>query len=500
MTKTLLLAVIAAGCTHDDCDTTDTGPTQSTSDDPTTSSGTPTGDTGTESPELVSDPLHGLPTGKAQWADLCARGHRDSVADAFCEGSTPPVVTSLADLRTQLGLGGDEILGDAPIRLSAVFHSTAVGGRLVTPLNPRAFLMTPPRGRQENPAEPRPDERYTVLAFARGETFVEITSKDVETGEPRFYLFRFSLGCEDDVGGCSLADLYTEGVESGWLDWSLYDDGDVANTTLDCLRCHQPAGPGTERLLLMQELQNPWNHWFYEEHTENIAAIRAFEEAHGDTRYADIPVDLFTRSRPRNLQILIQNNIGLSQPNEYHSRTINEELEEHGTSDTWQALFDASIRGDAKPVPYVDNPHVDGNWDMTTAYQPTIDPTSPVAAAITSTRAVIEGTASPDQMPDYRDLWLPEALLATSFHAQPGLDGPGLLRQMCGQCHNAGVDPSLDRAGFDVDALDVMPRSVKNAAIDRLLLPPEDIRHMPPRRFHELTPAERATIVQTLQQ
>lgn len=494
----LLWFVVFASCVGSpdvtDPDPRDTAAT-STPVLPTTSNGTGT-DTGAT--PIVTDPLHGLPTGDAQWSDLCARGRADTIAQAFCSGDLPPEIRSLSDLRTLVGLGGDDIL-ESDLRLSVVHHSTAVGGRDVTPLNPRAILLTSPRGRRENPTEPQPDERYTLLAFARGEPLVELAAKDPETEQPRFYLFRFSPACESTPDGCSLADRFTAGIESGWTDWSLYDDGDVKDTTLDCLRCHQPEGPGTDRLLLMQELRNPWNHWFYEEVSPNIAAIRAFEAAHGDTRYADLPVAVFTRSRPRHLQILIQNNIGPDQPNEYDSEAVNEELEESATSPTWDALYEASASGTAKPVPYAGNPHVDGNWDYTTPYQPSLDPKSPVAAAIDGYRNVVAGSAPEADMPDFRDLWLPEALVATSYSAPADLDGRALLRLMCAQCHNAATDPGLLRARFDVDALDTMPDDTKQRAIARLRMPAEDIRSMPPVRFHHPTQAERDLMVAELE-
>jgi mono/diheme cytochrome c family protein len=444
---------------------------------------------------VQTDPLAELPTGAEQWKLLCARGYADSVSRAFCEGDAPPDLGSFAELRTFLGLGGDLLGGDSPLRATAVFHSTAVSSRFVTPLNPRAFLLTRPKG-VVNPVEPQPDEAYTVLAFSRGEAFVELASKDAETEEPRFFLLRFALPCEG--GGCTAADLLTPAIESGWTGTTLYADEDVANTTLDCLRCHQPDGPGTARLLLMQELRNPWNHWFYEELDGNIGAIRAFEAAHGTSRYADLPANLYTDTRPSNLQALVQNNTGLDQPNEYPSATINEELEATGTSATWQALFAGSLVADHKPVPYAGNPHVEGNWDYSVPYDPTLDPHSPVAAAIEAYVDLAAGMLPPEQMPELADLWLPAALEATSFHAQAGLDGEGLLRQTCGQCHNSRLDPTLTRARFNVDTLSDATRAEKDEAISRLLLADEDVLKMPPPRFHALTEDERDAMISFL--
>jgi hypothetical protein len=80
----------------------------------------------------------------------------------------------------------------------------------------------------------------------------------------------------------------------------------------------------------------------------------------------------------------------------------------------------------------------------------------------------------------------------------PGATGRQVLVQMCRQCHNARLDPTLSRASFDIDRLDTMSRVEKDLAIARLQLPRDSARHMPPVRLRELSGAELALVVTEL--
>lgn len=459
----------------------DTGPTQMTDD-----TGMPT----PIEPALITDPLHGLPTGTTQWTSLCARGYSDPIAEAFCTSVAAPSIDGIATLRTLLGLDGDFVGGvSGTVSLAAVHHSSAVGGRLVTPLTPRVFFVHQP---------PVLDEPYLVMAFGRGEPLVEFVTRDGVTGDPRFYLLRFNLACETTSEGCALADLLTVDVESNWTDWSLYDDSDVASTTLDCLRCHQPDGPGTPRFLLMQEQRFPWNHWFNPFTAENVAAVSAFQDAHGDSTYASVPVEDYSPITPRAVETLVDLYNPEVQPRIYDSLAINQELSVGTTSPTWEALFADAVG--ATPVPYAGNPIVDGNWDFSNPSAPVIDDASPFGQAVATFRGVVDGSVPPEQMPDPRNLWLPEALVGARHRAQPGLDAGELLQDMCGACHNDRLDPTLPRAAFDVGRLGEMTRAEKDGVIERLQLPERDVRRMPPARFHTLREAERDVLVAELQQ
>ena len=83
------------------------------------------------------------------------------------------------------------------------------------------------------------------------------------------------------------------------------------------------------------------------------------------------------------------------------------------------------------------------------------------------------------------------------FTTEPGLDGEGVLRQACGQCHNGRLDPSLSRARFNVNALDA---EQKGRALARILLPPESPDLMPPARFRTLTDEARTRLLEFLEQ
>jgi len=446
-------------------------------DDPDAGTGGPDADTS----QLVTDPLHDLPTGLEQWTALCARNYGDAVSLAVCAGSAPPVLTSLADLRALLGLTIDpNATGSQPnVRFTLLGHSTALPQRHVSALNPRAFVFTIPNSNNS------PNQRFQVLAFARGEAFAELVANDPTANNTlRFFLIRFHPACEQAAGGCDNADLYTPTIESGWTGWSIYDDSDLANTTVDCLQCHQPQGPTTRKMLRMQELDGPWMHWFYEEIPENNAMIdNVYLVARPNEAYAGIPPNLVHPSRPIALQRLLINNGFGTQPNKFDSMVIRAEMQS-GASPTWSAIYAHAVAGDQIMVPYFGVPQT--------------DPTK-IADAVQAYRDVASGVLPRDQMPDIGDVFLDSAEAAMSHRPAPGLDGRGILQHMCQHCHNSRLDQSLTRARFNVENLDTLAPSIKAEAIRRLGLQDADIFHMPPRRFHTLSPAERDAAIAALQ-
>jgi hypothetical protein len=320
------------------------------------------------------------------------------------------------------------------------------------------------------------------MAFARGEPVVELVANDPQAQTLRFFLVRFHPACESAPGGCSPADLLTPSIESGWTDYTLYDDDTIENTTLGCLSCHQPGGPGTRKILRMQELANPWAHWFYIEHASNRAAMLDFHAAHGTEDYAGIPAPLIDPSRPIALQRLLQNNGFGQQPNVFDSKTIETELM-NGASPTWTSLYGAAVAGTAIPTPYHGIPQTDPAklLPMIQAYQ-----------------QAMSGALPRDQMPDIRDTLRDDALADMSIRPKPGLDGRGIMKHMCQMCHNSRLDQTLSRARFDAERIDQMSREVRDEAIRRLQLPDTDRRKMPPERFHALSDAERDLVIQEL--
>jgi hypothetical protein len=69
---------------------------------------------------------------------------------------------------------------------------------------------------------------------------------------------------------------------------------------------------------------------------------------------------------------------------------------------------------------------------------------------------------------------------------------------MCRMCHNSSLDQTLTRSQFNIDTLDQLPRAEKDLAIQRLMMDDTDRHRMPPSRFHTLSDAERALVIQEL--
>ena len=504
----------------------DTAPgdaTTATTADSGTTSGDDGGDsssggtTDTDGPdEPSSDPLDGLPTGEDQWELLCARNHDDPIARAFCAGDAPPSVTSITELLELVGLGFVEgnlengVNGNPGLTLAS--HSTAIGTRFVNAINPRAFVFTPPVGGVVFPPSGIPNPDLVMMGFTRGETFVELVANDRTADELRFYLFRFVPPCEESNEGCSNADLFTPAVESGFVGYSLYDDSDVRNTVVDCLQCHQPDGPGTPKVLRMQELVEGWTHWYYPNRPQNRETMQMFLDAHEGESYGGIPAAMLTQqmllennegsAAPMGLEQVIHNEGFAPQPNEFPSQQILLERLNAGCicnncmvpppfdptescSPTWDALFANSVQGNAIATPYFDG-HITDPVKLATASQ--------------AYRDVMAGAMPADQMPDIRDVLLTEAYPYMSYAPAPGLDGRGIIQHMCGHCHNSKLDPTISRSNFDVDNLDTLPDAVKLKAILRLQLPDDDIDKMPPTRFHTLSDEEIDLVIDALSQ
>jgi len=438
------------------------------------------GDDGADASMTVadSDPLSGLPTGADPWTAVCAKHYGDIISAKFCASAKPPTLTSLADLEALLGLTvapnpNNLSTINTNVRVTLNGESTGLGLRSTNPITPRAFLSTPPLTSGPNPT-------YQVLTFSRGEPFVELVANDPAAQTLRFFLVRFHPTCE--ATGCTNADLQTSTIESGWTGYSLYDDAAIANTTVDCLNCHQAGGPGTKKILRMQELLNPWGHWFYPERPETLKIVQAFQAAHPTESYAGIPAQNILPSRPFSLMQLLQNNGFGTQPNGFDTLTINNELAAGGASATWAQLYAKSVAGLEIPVPYYTNPYDTTKLQaLTAAYQQTIAGTMPRA-----------------QMPDVSATMMDTALADMSIRPKAGLDGHGILVHMCQMCHNSRLDQTQSRARFNVEQLAQLSRAEKDLAIARLSLPADDRHMMPPVRFHELSAAERQLAIDEL--
>jgi hypothetical protein len=106
------------------------------------------------------------------------------------------------------------------------------------------------------------------------------------------------------------------------------------------------------------------------------------------------------------------------------------------------------------------------------------------------------GTTS--QMPDLAEVFRDSALRDMSFAPKLGLDGRGLLAQLCQECHHSKLDMTLSRERFLVDTLDQMTRQERDIAISRLQLPPEQRLAMPPALFRTISAEERQRMIDEL--
>lgn len=442
--------------------------------------------------EVLPDPLESLAKGQDQLTKLCARGARDKVARTLCSN---PKIDSIAALQDALGLGfvnrgtNAENGGNGNPAFAILGNSSSLVARSVSSINPRAFVFNPPPGR------PVRIQGFTIMGFARGEPFVEIAAEDPNTRKLTFYLFRFELACEADKS-CTPGDLLTSAVESKWKSWSLYDDEDLKNTIVDCRHCHQPGGPSSKPMLRMQELQDPWTHWFRADRPGGAALIEDFRRAHGNNEdYFGIPGSLIQQSDGRAIEDFIVGQGFQNQPNMFDSTQIEKEVKSSaskqpevntpaGTSSTWKRIYEASASGQFIPVPYHDVKVTDPDK---------------LDFAISTYRKVSDGKMLTSELPDIRRVFLDSALEEMTMRPKTGATGKEILVQMCTQCHNPSLDTSISRAKFDVTKLDSMDKATKAAAIARMNLPASDVKHMPPALFRTLPADALAKAIQELQ-
>lgn len=441
----------------------------------------------------------GMPTGAAQLQILCARKHADLVAQHLCS-PTAPRITSITDLQHAVGLFD----GPQPPDFALVGNSTSLVVREVSAINPRAIIFTAPSGQptnQTNDGTFVQDPGFVAMGFARGSQLVELVAHDPQADALDFYLVRFTQDCNGSSSGCAPGDLLTPAVEKNWRSVTVYEDEDVKDTVFDCRHCHQPNGPGTRKMLRMQERRAPWTHWFRNNANQpgGVALVQDFQAAHGTHEdYAGIPAELIDtpRSDPLVLEALIDNNSVSPQPNEFNTGRIEQQVvasnpaepEQNmpmGQSSTWQQIYDFAAGGNAIPVPYHD--------------VKVSDPAK-LAQLSAAYRSFVDGTLAADKLPDIRDVLLDAALPDMGLRPRAGADAVGILQQMCQRCHNDTLDQTISRARFDVTKIDQMSRAEKDAAIGRLSAPASSPMLMPPARFGSLSPEEIQTVVDFLKQ
>jgi hypothetical protein len=388
--------------------------------------------------------------------------------------------------------------------------SISLAVRHTNPAFPRAFIFSPPasRGDENNgvpvrspqPAQPNP--QLVVLAFVRGEQLVELAAVDRTTDATlRFYLFRFSQACNATPSGCNNADLYSPRIESGFTGWTLYEDTDVAGTTVNCHTCHQFDG-GARHLLMEQSLYN-WVGWMFSNASDADRNVleRAFEAAHGNETYAAIPAAAmkpngYGNGGPEIFEGMVENNdvAGYNFPFQIPTRTIAQEIgaagrtpdmnDPPGDSPTWRMYFDQAKAGLAIAPCYV---------DFAAASFPAM------ATATSAYNSFMAGSLPAAQLPEMSDVLVSGALWRLMLVPEPGSTGREILTEMCSRCHNSREDPSLPQSPFAIDRFDSLSRAIKDLAITRLSLPVTSAHHMPPPRFAVLSDAEKALVIAELQ-
>jgi len=422
----------------------------------------------------------------------------DQLTKAFCQDLVPggmmPTPHGLADLQALLGLsfvdpnGGNGVGGNPAFAILG--HSSALTARKVTTLTPTTFVFTPP------PADgSAPKGQYALLAFDPGELFVEVAVQDLATGSLNFYLVQFDKACLSAPDGCTNEDLLTPALVTGWSNVRIYEmTTTLSDTIFDCHVCHQPDNSGAT-LLRMQEIEAPFTHWFSAQTAGGRALLSDFHAAHGTAEdYGGIPAALIDKSDPSRLAAFIKQAGFGDQPNAFRSAQIESEVTQSapgqpasnvppGQSATWQALYDSAVAGSFIATPYHDVKVTDPDKlsHMTSAYQ-----------------QFLAGTLT--DLPDLRDVFLDDALRDLGFAPKLGLDGHGLLVQMCQECHNANLDPTVTRDRFLVDKLDQMSTDEKQLAIKRLQLPTSTRLRMPPMLFRTITDEERQAMIEELAQ
>ena len=405
--------------------------------------------------------------------ELCERPGDDSVRDVFC-ADEPPNIQSLRDLQRSLRFGLEPVAIDGSVNgydsdytpyVVALSHSTALAGRLVSPLNPRVIMV------QFDKNAP------TFLAFNRGVQQVELAAFDRGTQRFNFYLLRFAQACNETDAACRPGDLFTPRIESSWQKIALQDAENLKNTPSDCRQCHQRglAAP----MPLMRELQGPWTHFFSSPDQSPLPfpeamgsdLSRDYLAAKDDEAYGGVPAKVLINT----VGIALQNNVSPDQPLLFDGAIILNERwpwspdgypERATPSAAWIAGFEAFKRGEQLALPYHGGRATDPDKQAT------------LSEAYRSYR---EGTLSAEALPDFADIFPddPQERAEMGLQNEPTASPAQLLIQACGTCHNDVLDQDISRARFNI-ALGRLAPKERAIAVSRLTRPRGTAGAMPP--------------------
>lgn len=472
-----------------------------------------------------------LKAGENQFEFMCSQSslYQNRVVTAFCTNKLRP--KSLIELQEGLGLGfknpnnpttanninnarGLNGVGGNPA-FAIQGHSSSLVGRFVSPLNPRVIIISPELlgNNSSNP-------QFLVMGFVRGEQLVELAAKDSKTNQVEFYLLSFKQACNGEMGGCKAYQLQTPMVESNWTEVTVFHSSQLENTIGDCTHCHKPVA-NQPAMLRMQELRNPWTHWF-RDNTAGNELIDQYYAAHAPTEiYGGIPGGLIRGSDPQKLENLVRGNGFTAQPNEFLTQVIQQELANTpGMSATWNLLYEGVVAGKFIPIPF-----------------PSPNVTDPNRRA-TFTKQYVDfmaGVLPAEDFKDHTDIFPqdPVKRAQIGIAVSPTAPAREILMVACSQCHISrlkadGINssPNLSKLKFDVSSLesialkdpDVISRAIERLklgySIDRLkqenivfkdangnpmvLEKGEHLLTMPPRRIRELTDVQIDTLIEYL--
>jgi hypothetical protein len=249
----------------------------------------------------------------------------------------------------------------------------------------------------------------------------------------------------------------------------------------------------------MQELNQPWTHWFSQNSDGGRALLADYVAAKGDEPLAGMSRQQIESADPAALTALMLA-VDPGMKPVFDSLAIEKEVQQSaaarggnqpfdnavaGDSPTWRAAYELNQRGGTPALPYHDVKVTDPAKlrQRSEAYQ-----------------AYLRGELDRDDLPDLRDIysddWARRAELGVA--TTPGLDGRGVLMQACSLCHNERLDPTLSRARFRADLIG-MTRAEKEVARARIELPSNDPLAMPPSRLRILSEDARARAIAELQ-
>lgn len=423
-----------------------------------------------------------LPRGDVQRAALCSRDNADPVSIKLCAEKAP---SSLGDLLKTLDLEFTSAIGNGELgnpSFALLSHSTSLAARQVSPINPRVFIFKSPKTEGPLRGAPEKDPGFIALAFSRGEPLVELVARDAKSGELRFFLIRFELGCEYD-GGCDASDLFSAEIETGWQLASVYDDSDLENTLFDCNTCHQPGGPDSPKMLRMIEQRPPWTH-FFRDNDQGKLLIGDYFRAHDKSEtYGGIPGRLISWSEPARLEGLVEHEGFIEQPLELPTRDLARMVmkgEAPANLPAYIALWEKARVGRSLPVPFPDYAFVEP---------------AELAGAAAAYRGMQKETVPAAR---FSDLHSDSARVRVGLAPEPDAPGETIALQMCARCHNDALDQSVSRARFNAGDLASLGAEQKTRVIERLRLPATSPLKMPPARFGSLSTAEIASVAEAL--